>query len=431
MDNNNQQTATQNSPEKKGLPEKQKQQLKKFAVFAIMIIAFAVCMWLIFAPSGKDREADTVGMGLNVDIPMPKEEAIIGDKKNAYEQEQVAQNRQEKMRTLQDFSNLFGDKSQISQTDSKAATTPSPQSVYTPRPATSSIQSSANAYRDINRTLGSFYETPKQDPERDRLAKELEEVKNRLAENDSRKNSADEQLAIMEKSYQMAAKYLPGSSPETAPQQPSSSGKTVVVPVGQVAVHTVSALPQDIPDNEFLASMSKPRNMGFLTATAEAESEAKNTIAACVHDDQTLTDGQSVRLRLLEQMKAGKMVVPRNTIIIGVAKIQGERLEIMVSSLEYGGTILPVELQVYDTDGQRGIFIPGSMEVNAVKEVVGNLGASAGTSISLTGSPQQQLAADMGRGVIQGASQFLSKKMQVVKVNLKAGYKIMLLPKSN
>lgn len=335
------------------------------------------------------------------------------------------------MRTLQDFSNLFGDKSQIQQTESKAATTPAPQSVYTPRPATSSIQSSANAYRDINRTLGSFYETPKQDPERDRLAKELEEVKNRLAENDSRKNSADDQLAIMEKSYQMAAKYLPsGTVPEAAPK-PMSSGKTVVVPVGQVVAHTVSALQQDVLDSEFWSSMSKPRNMGFLTATAEAESEAKNTIAACIHDDQTLTDGQSVRLRLLEQMKAGKMVVPRNAIITGVAKIQGERLEIMVSSLEYGGTILPVELQVYDTDGQRGIFIPGSMEVNAVKEVVGNLGTSAGTSISLTGSPQQQLAADMGRGVIQGASQFLSKKMQVVKVNLKAGYKIMLLPKSN
>lgn len=177
--------------------------------------------------------------------------------------------------------------------------------------------------------------------------------------------------------------------------------------------------------------MSKPRNMSFLTATAEERGEAKNTIAACVHDDQTLIDGQSVRLRLLEQMKAGKMVVPRNTIITGAVKIQGERLEITINSLEYGGTILPVDLLVYDTDGQQGIFIPGSMEMNAIKEVAGNLGSNAGTSISLTGSPQQQLAADMGRGIIQGATQFFSKKMKVVKVNLKAGYKLMLLPKTN
>ena len=39
-------------------------------------------------------------------------------------------------------------------------------------------------------------------------------------------------------------------------------------------------------------------------------------------------------------------------------KIQGERLDIEITSLEYDGTIIPVELAVYDTDGQPGIFIP-------------------------------------------------------------------------
>lgn len=426
--NNNQQT-TESSLPKKGMDARQKQLLKKYAVFTVMVIAFAACMWLIFAPSDKDKEGEAAGMGLNVDIPMPKEEAIIGDKQNAYEQDQAKQSRQEKMRTLNDFSALMGgDKNQHQPSD---YANPAPPSAYKPTQPTSSIQSSANAYKDINRTLGTFYENPKVDPEKERLTKELEELKTRMSDNESKKNSVDEQLAIMEKSYQMAAKYLPaGTVPEAAPK-PTSSGKTVVVPIEQVTVRTVSALQQDVPESEFMASVGKPRNMGFLTATAEEASEAKNTITACVHDDQTLTEGQSVRLRLLEPLKAGRMLVPRNTIVTGAAKLQGERLEITVSSLEYGGTILPVELQVYDTDGQRGIFIPNSMEVNAAKEVVSNLGTSAGTSISLTGSPQQQLAADMGRGVIQGASQFLSKKMQVVKVNLKAGYRIMLLPKSN
>ena len=32
-------------------------------------------------------------------------------------------------------------------------------------------------------------------------------------------------------------------------------------------------------------------------------------------------------------------------------------------------SIIPVELAVYDTDGQPGIFIPNSMEMNAVREV--------------------------------------------------------------
>ncbi|NEW81793.1 MAG: conjugative transposon protein TraM [Mariniphaga sp.] len=409
---------------------KQKQILKKYAVFALMAIACAICMLLIFSPSDDAKTKEPGTAGFNTVIPMPKEKGIVGDKKIAYEQEQVKQNQQEKMHSLSDFATMTGgDKSK----PAPGNTAPATQPVYTPKTTSSSIQSSANANRNINRTLGTFYDSPKADTEKERLAKELEEVKARLADEDSRKNAANEQLAIMEKSYQIAAKYIPmGAVPtETEQPKPTSSAKTAVVPISQVVERTVSALQQDVTNAGFVTSFSQPRNMGFITATAVSKGESKNTISACVHEDQTLTDGQSVRLRLLEQMKAGAIVIPRNAIITGTGKIQGERLEITINSLEYAGTILPADLLVYDTDGQKGIFIPGSMEVNAIKEVAGNMGTSAGTSISLAGSPGQQLAADMSKGLIQGASKYLSKKMQVVKVSLKAGYKLMLLPKAN
>ena len=88
----------------------------------------------------------------------------------------------------------------------------------------------------------------------------------------------------------------------------------------------------------------------------------KNTVAACIHQDQTLTDGQAVKLRLLEPMQAGNIVVPKNTLVAGTAKVQGERLDILVSSIEYAGNIIPVELAVFDTDGQKGLSVPSSME---------------------------------------------------------------------
>ena len=37
-----------------------------------------------------------------------------------------------------------------------------------------------------------------------------------------------------------------------------------------------------------------------------------------------------------------------------------------------------------------------------------------------------QLASDLGKGLIQGTSQYIAKKMRTVKVHLKAGYKVML-----
>jgi hypothetical protein len=57
-------------------------------------------------------------------------------------------------------------------------------------------------------------------------------------------------------------------------------------------------------------------------------------------------------------MRAGNTLVRENTVLSGFARIQGERLQITINSLEYGGNIIPVEMSVYDTDGQRGIFIP-------------------------------------------------------------------------
>jgi conjugative transposon TraM protein len=216
------------------------------------------------------------------------------------------------------------------------------------------------------------------------------------------------------------------SEPATAANR-NTSGKTSITPVTQVRAQTVSALLPEMSDAQFVETYSKPRNMGFLTATNEAGNGVKNTVSACVLADQTIMDGQNVRLRLLEPVQAGSVVIPRNTPITGTAKIQGERLGITVVSLEHAGMIIPIELRVYDLDGQSGIFIPNMQELSAAKEIVANMGTSAGTSITLSDDAGKQFAADMGRNAIQGVSQFTAKKLREVKVNLKAGYRIYLL----
>jgi conjugative transposon TraM protein len=129
----------------------------------------------------------------------------------------------------------------------------------------------------------------------------------------------------------------------------------------------------------------------------------------------------------MEPVRAGKTTVPRNTLISGTAKIQGERLDIIVNSVEYAGQIIPVELTVYDLDGQKGIFIPDLQELSAAKEIVANMGTSAGTSFNINSDSGEQLVADMGRNLIQGVSQFTAKKLREVKVHLKAGYRLYLV----
>ena len=434
------------SEDKQALSSKQKQTMKKYAAFALMFVVFGACMWLIFAPSADKKAKSEVSKGLNVNLPAPKVQTIINDKKAAYEDEQLKEKRSEKMRSLQDFATILGKEKSNKETDlsfsdkrqknlqgTKSSSSPSKSSTQ----SRSSIQTSVSAYRDINRTLGSFYESPKEDPEKERMAKELEELKTRLAEKENRKSSVEEQMAVMEKSYQMAAKYIPQMQGQTSTQptvEQSSKGtnKPNIVPVSQVDNRIVSSLQQDVGISQALAGSKVhilETNNGFYTVSDEKlKSDLKNTISACIHNDQTIVDGQSVRLRLTEQLQAGTILIPTNAIISGTARIQGERMGITVNSLEYDGVILPVELTVYDTDGQRGICIPNTGTVNAAKEIVANMGTSAGTSISLTSNASQQLVADLGRSAIQGTSQYMAKKLREVKINLKAGYKVLLLP---
>jgi len=453
MNTNDHQTNDGTNP---GMSQKQKELLKKYAVYAAMGILFLGFMYLIFSPSADKKAKQEQTAGFNADLPMPKDEMIIGDKRNAYEQEQMKQKQEERMRSLQDFSALLGDNSDT-QTDDlallpDAVPTQKTGSGYVPQNRSqSSVQSSMQAYQDVNRTLGSFYEKPREDPEKEGLKQELEELKIRMDETQLRKTSVDEQLELMEKSFQMAAKYMPGSTGGTNGTMgtggtmgtagtvngnvanPASktatnvSGKTTVTPVAQVRTQTVSALLPEMSDAEFIETYSQPRNMGFLTATGDTGTGTKNTVSACIRADQTVMDGQNVRLRLLEPMQVGNVIIPRNTPLTGMARIQGERLGITVVSLEYAGTVIPVDVRVYDLDGQSGIFIPNMQELSAAKEIVANMGMSAGTSINLSNDTGKQFAADMGRNAIQGVSQYTAKKLREVKVHLKDDYRVYLI----
>ena len=426
--------------EKKELTPQQIQQRKKMLVYPLMGLVFLGSMYLIFAPSEKDEaKVESVG-GFNADIPQPKGDGIISDKKTAYEQEQMENKQADKMRSLQDFAFSLGEENgngeDLTLIDDAPAEKPKTNVIDfgagAPNNSRSSIQSSAAAYRDMNRQLGSFYETPKEDKEKEELKRQVEELTARLDAKESGAGNMDEQVALMEKSYELAAKYMNGGQPEQITQVTPSApvqGSGNATPVKAVSDRTVSGLQQPMSNAEFIAEYSKPRNYGFNTAVGSSYSMGKNTIRACIHHDQTLTDGQTVKLRLLEPLQAGNVIVPKNSLVSGSAKVQGERLDILVSSLEYAGNIIPVELAVYDSDGQKGLSVPSSLEQEAAKEAMANIGAGLGTSISFAQSAGQQVAMDITRGLMQGGSQYLAKKFRTVKVHLKANYQVMLYAK--
>lgn len=410
---------------KRELTPQQVQQRRKMIVFSLMFLAFAGCMYLIFAPSGKeDVNVESVG-GFNADIPLPAEDGIIADKQKAYEQAVISRKQQDKIQSLQDFGFTLDDDTEEPQEEINLM----PEE--DPKPQRGGGTSSRAAYRDINRQLSTFYETPPVDEEKEELKRQVAELTDRLKQQQNATPTADDQMALLEKSYELAARYMNGGQGQVA-QVPVTGGierKPDAVAVQAIRETTVSGLQQPMSDADFIRAYSQPRNYGFNTAVGTGYAMGKNTVAACIHQDQTLVDGQAVKLRLLEPMQAGNIVVPKNTLVAGTAKVQGERLDILVSSIEYAGNIIPVELAVFDTDGQKGLSVPSSMEQEAFNEAMANIGSGLGTSISFAQSAGQQVAMDVTRGLLQGTSGYLAKKFRTVKVKLKAGYKVMLYAK--
>lgn len=165
------------------------------------------------------------------------------------------------------------------------------------------------------------------------------------------------------------------------------------------------------------------------------EKVEKNTIKATTYGKQVVESGQNVRVRLSEPMSVGSLVIRSGSILTGVATVGVDRLLITFTSVETSGVLSRVEIEAYDKDGQRGLFMPGSMEMDAIRE----LGAELATSISQTASQNvsiigtstsaaEEIKKDLGQGLIQGVGRFAAKKLQKIRVTIQDGHNLLLVP---
>lgn len=406
------QKAEPTSEKEKKLNRKVADKLKFYGVVTVLSLLCAGFIWFIFKP---DTPETVEGMaGINTTIPDAIAPETMADKQKAYELEEMKKRRQEKVRTLQDMAGGY------LMPDTTDGLKPEEDV-----PKADAIRKSREKQRQISRQITSFYQEPKESPRVDELERQVKELNEKL----ERERKGQDPLELMEKSYEMAARYFPGQTGGQVKNiQPAgvtggSSGNPAAIAAGRATENVVSSLAvPPVPD-------TIPRNYGFATAVGGGQLAGANTIRACVAEDQTVTTGARLKFRLLEPLQVGGVLVPANTPLYGTVRIEGQRMAVTVNSIESGGNILPVELTAYDMDGQAGLFVPNTAERTAMKEAAANIGGSFGTSISFARSASQQLVMDVTRGVLGGGSQYLATKMREVKVAVKANYQLLLISK--
>jgi len=408
------------------------EKLKKPIIFALMGVVFFGCMYLIFKPSSDKQKVEDIG--LNDAVPQATDAGLQSDKQKAYEQEMLEQKMEEKRNALLSLSDYWSDDS----TADPEAEQPDEgyEDSYAYGGGTRRNSNPAlNSYRSAQNTLTSFYDNS--DYETQELRRQIEELKEQLAEKDVPPvTTVDDQLALMEKSYEMASRYLPSNPAQTGNADTTASAKSTsqkehFVAFTPVRKNAVSALYREPTDSAFLANWNETRNRGFYTAgVSEQVIQPKNSIRAVVQETQTVTGESGVRLRLLETAQTPVRSIPAGTVLTANAKFQSGRLQLKVTSIEFEGNIIPVDITVYDVDGQQGLYVPYSPEMNALTEIASSMSQTSGTSIMMTRSAGQQMAGDLSRGVVQGVSGYFSKKVRTPKVTVKAGHQLFLVSKN-
>ncbi len=161
---------------------------------------------------------------------------------------------------------------------------------------------------------------------------------------------------------------------------------------------------------------------GFYSLTgATAIEDSQNAIQAVIHETQTIVDGSTVKLRLVNDVFINGVRIPKDNFIYGVASLRGERLSIKITSVRYNNSLFPVELAVYDMDGLDGIYIPGAITRDVAKQ-------SADRSMQTIGltSLDPSWGAQAASAGIEAAKTLFSKKVKLIKVTVKAGYQVLL-----
>lgn len=156
--------------------------------------------------------------------------------------------------------------------------------------------------------------------------------------------------------------------------------------------------------------------------TLSTRKQASNALAAVVQETQALVTGSTVKLRLEEDVSFNGTLIPRGSFVYGTATLENDRLRVKVSSIRRGGSLVTVNLSVYDLDGLEGIYIPGAITREVVRQSADRAVQGLGLP-SLDPSPEVQVA----RAGMEAAKSLISKKTKLVRATVKAGYRVLLL----
>lgn len=259
---------------------------------------------------------------------------------------------------------------------------------------------------------------------------EMQEQLRQSAERGNAMEASDAPLALSDKESLIQCQQreqelqdeLNKALAEIRRQQESPASQTGVSVNGTISYNENSVTSPSEEDEPQEVVKRIRQSSDYFHTIAEVNAEP-NLIKAIIDEDVKAVDGSRVRLRLLDDIEIGDVMMPKGSYIYAIMSGFGsQRVKGSVKSIMLDDEIIKVSLSIYDTDGLEGLYVPGSSFRETTKEVAsgamnGNMNMNQGTA----GNSLSQWGMQAVQNAYQRTTNAVSKSIRKNSAKLKYG----------
>jgi conjugative transposon TraM protein len=173
-----------------------------------------------------------------------------------------------------------------------------------------------------------------------------------------------------------------------------------------------------------MKSASPPGEFNTLLPEKQAD-----FITAEIDENITGYQGSRVRLRLLDEIKAGNNTIPKGTYLYAlISGFTTQRVNLSIKTILCNGQLLPVKLEIYDQDGLAGLYVPDSRFRDFTRDL--GAGTAQGASTITSSGNGQLLVSEAGK-LVESASTAVGSAIRKNKVNIKYNSFVYLIDTKN
>lgn len=176
-----------------------------------------------------------------------------------------------------------------------------------------------------------------------------------------------------------------------------------------------------ILEGKFFGRTDSLPRIGTFYGGTPIDTTRNNLINAVTVSDQTLSDKSIIKLRLEEEIFVSGQMIPKGSYLFGICKVESERISIRIASLFFNNSLYPVDLAAFDMDGLQGLYVPGTVGNDAVKQ-----GSNQALQDLQIMSMDPSIGAQAANAGIQTAKSLIGKRTRITRVLVKSGYRVLL-----